>query len=140
MVRPDALAGRLGGDGAERRFIQAGDGVDLHYLRWSSGSAPARTAVIFLHGIASQRLVRRDGRRPLGAGRGGLCPDRRGSGRSGGPRGHLTRYERALDDVEAVVRLVADEHRGTPVFLAAWSWAAKLAVVYAELRPHRSPA
>jgi alpha-beta hydrolase superfamily lysophospholipase len=62
-------------------------------------------------------------------------PDRRGSGRSGGPRGHLARYERALEDVEQVVRLVAADHRGTPVFLAASSWAAKLAVVYAAQRP-----
>jgi alpha-beta hydrolase superfamily lysophospholipase len=62
-------------------------------------------------------------------------PDRRGSGRSGGPRGHLDRYERALDDVDHVVQLVASEHRGTPLFLAASSWAAKLAVVYAAQRP-----
>ena len=38
-------------------------------------------------------------------------------------------------DVEVVVRLVAAEHPGTPLFLAASSWAAKLAVVYAALRP-----
>jgi alpha-beta hydrolase superfamily lysophospholipase len=62
-------------------------------------------------------------------------PDRRGSGRSGGPRGHLERYGRALDDVEEMVRLVSSEHRTTPVFLAASSWAAKLAVVYAAQRP-----
>jgi pimeloyl-ACP methyl ester carboxylesterase len=31
--------------------------------------------------------------------------------------------------------LVAADHRGTPVFLAASSWAAKLAVVYAAQRP-----
>ena len=61
--------------------------------------------------------------------------DRRGSGRSGGPRGHLARYERALDDVEQLVRLVSSDHPGTPVFLAGSSWAAKLAVVYAAQRP-----
>ena len=62
-------------------------------------------------------------------------PDRRGSGRSGGPRGHLARYERDLDDVDYVVQLVASEHRGTPIFLAGSSWAAKLPVVYAAQRP-----
>src|SRR4029450_4159070 len=56
-------------------------------------------------------------------------------GRSGGPRGHLTRYERALDDVDHVVQFVASEHRGTPIFLAASSWAAKLAAAYAAQRP-----
>ena len=34
-----------------------------------------------------------------------------------------------------MVQLVASEHRGTPLFLAASSWAAKLAVVYAAQRP-----
>jgi alpha-beta hydrolase superfamily lysophospholipase len=63
------------------------------------------------------------------------APDRRGSGRSGGPRGHLDRYGRALDDVDELVRLVGSEHPGTPLFLAASSWAAKLAVVYAADRP-----
>jgi alpha-beta hydrolase superfamily lysophospholipase len=63
------------------------------------------------------------------------APDRRRSGRSGGPRGHLDRYERALDDVEEIVRLVSSEHVGTPLFLAASSWAANLAVVYAADRP-----
>ena len=63
------------------------------------------------------------------------APDRRGSGRSGGPRGHLDRYERALDDVDEMVRVVSAEHPGTPLFLAASSWAAKLGVVYAARRP-----
>jgi alpha-beta hydrolase superfamily lysophospholipase len=63
------------------------------------------------------------------------APGRRGSGRSGGRRGHLARYGRALDDVEEVMRLVSSGHVGTPVFLAASSWAAKFAVVYASLRP-----
>jgi alpha-beta hydrolase superfamily lysophospholipase len=63
------------------------------------------------------------------------APDRRGSGRSGGPRGHLDRYQRALDDVDEEVRLVSAEHSGIPVFLAASSWAAKLGVVYAARRP-----
>jgi alpha-beta hydrolase superfamily lysophospholipase len=34
-----------------------------------------------------------------------------------------------------MVRLVSSEHRTTPVYLAASSWAAKLAVVYAAQRP-----
>jgi acylglycerol lipase len=40
-----------------------------------------------------------------------------------------------MDDVEEMVRLVSSEHRRTPIFLAASSWAAKLAVVYAAQRP-----
>jgi alpha-beta hydrolase superfamily lysophospholipase len=124
-----------GGD-AERRFLIAGDGVRLHCLHWPSRQPPPWAVLVFLHGIASHAGwfaetaadLNRQGVEVYG-------PDRRGSGRSGGPRGHLDRYEQALDDVEQVVRLVAAEHPGTPVFVAASSWAAKLAVVYAARRP-----
>jgi acylglycerol lipase len=126
----------LAGRGAESRFLTASDGVNLHYLHWSSGRSPPWAVVIFLHGIASHAGwfaetaadLNRQGVEVYG-------PDRRGSGRSGGPRGHLERYGRALDDVEELVRRVASDHPGAPVFLAASSWAAKLGVVYAAQRP-----
>jgi len=124
-----------GGD-AERRFLTAADGVRLHCLHWRSQQPPPSAVLIFLHGIASHAGwfaetaadLNRQGVEVYGL-------DRRGSGRSGGPCGHLDRYEQALNDVEQVVRLVAAEHPGTPVFLAASSWAAKLAVVYVARRP-----
>src|SRR5215218_11476242 len=124
-----------GGD-AEHRFLTAGDGVRLHCLHWRSRQPPPSAVLVFLHGIASHAGwfgetaadLNRRGVEVYG-------PDRRGSCRSGGPRGHLDRYEQALDDVEQLMRLVAAEHPGTPVFVAASSWAAKLAVVYAAQRP-----
>ncbi len=126
----------MSGRGAESRFLTASDGVDLHYLRWSSGRSPPWAIIIFLHGIASHAGW--FGETAAELNRHGLAvygPDRRGSGRSGGPRGHLDGYGRALDDVGEMVRLVSSEHGTTPVFLAASSWAAKLAVVYAAQRP-----
>jgi acylglycerol lipase len=136
MVRADPSAGALAGRGAESRFLTASDGVDLHYLRWSSGRSPPRAAIIFLHGIASHAGWFGETAADLTSqGVAVYGPDRRGSGRSGGPRGHLERYGRALDDVEEMVRLVSSELRATPIFLAASSWAAKLAVVYAAERP-----
>jgi alpha-beta hydrolase superfamily lysophospholipase len=120
---------------AESHFLTADDGVRLHYLHWRSGRSPPSAVVVFLHGIASHAgwftetaaALNRQGVEVYGL-------DRRGSGRSGGPSGHLDRYERALDDVEQFVRLVASEHSGTPIFLAGSSWAAKFAVVYAAQR------
>jgi acylglycerol lipase len=136
MVRPDALAGVLGGSGAESRFLTADDGVRLRLLHWRSGRSPPWAVVIFLHGIASHAGWFGETAADLSnRGVAVYAPDRRGSGRSTGPRGHLTRYERALDDVEQVVQQVAAEHPVTPRFLAASSWAAKLAVVYAARRP-----
>jgi alpha-beta hydrolase superfamily lysophospholipase len=138
MTGPAADAEReaLGGGGAESRFLTASDGVDLHYLRWSAGRSPPWAVIVFLHGIASHagwfgETAADLNRQDVAV----YGPDRRGSGRGGGPRGHLERYDRALDDVEEMVRLVSSEHGPTPVFLAASSWAAKLAVVYAAQRP-----
>jgi acylglycerol lipase len=136
MVRADPSAGALAGRGAESRFLTASDGVNLHYLRWSSGRSPPWAAVVFLHGIASHAGW--FGETAVDLNSQGVAvygPDRRGSGRSGGPRGHLEHYGRALDDVEEMVRLVSSEQGTTPIFLAASSWAAKLAVVYAAQRP-----
>ena len=124
-----------GGD-AESRYLTAGDGVRLHCLHWRSGQSPPSAVVVFLHGIASHAGwfaetaadLNRHGVEVYGL-------DRRGSGRSGGPRGHLDRYERALDDVEQLVLLAAAEHPRVPLLLAASSWAAKLGVVYAAQRP-----
>jgi alpha-beta hydrolase superfamily lysophospholipase len=135
MVRADPTAGALAGRGAESRFLTASDGVNLHYLRWSSGRSPPWALLISLHGIASHAGW--FGETAADLNRQGVAvygPDRRGSGRSGGPRGHLERYGRALDDVEEMVRLVSSEHQTTPIFLAASSWAAKLGVVYAAKR------
>jgi alpha-beta hydrolase superfamily lysophospholipase len=136
MVRADPSAGALAGRGAESRFLTASDGVNLHYLRWFSGRSPPWAAIIFLHGIASHAGWFGETATDLNSqGVAVYGPDRRGSGRSGGPRGHLERYGRALDDVEEMVRLVSSEHGTTPIFLAASSWAAKLAVVYGAQRP-----
>jgi len=134
------MAGTLGGGDAVSRFIQASDGVQLHYLCWSGGRRLPWAVVVFLHGIASHAGWFGETAADLKQrGVAVYAPDRRGSGRSGGPRGHLDRYGRALDDIEQVVQLVASEHQGTPVFLAASNWAAKLAVVHAALRPAPLP-
>jgi acylglycerol lipase len=120
-----------GGD-AERRFLTAGDGVRLHCLHWRSPQSPPSAVLIFLHGIASHAGWFAETAADLNQhGVEVYGPDRRGSGRSGGPHGHLDRYDQALDDVE----LVAAEHPEVPIFLAASSWAAKLAVVYVAQRP-----
>ena len=123
-----------GGD-SESRFLTADDGMRLHYLRWRSGPSAPSAVVIFLHGIASHAGWFAETAAHLGHhGVEVYGLDRRGSGRSEGPGGHLDRYERVLDDVEQLVRLVCAEHPQVPVFLAASSWAAKLGVVYAAER------
>ena len=53
MARADELAGVLGGEKAESRFLTASDDVRLHHLYWSSRPSPPWAVLIFLHGIAS---------------------------------------------------------------------------------------
>ena len=132
----DAEQGTLDGGDAVSRRVRASDGVELHYLSWCGERSPPWAVIIFLHGIASHGGWFAETATDLATfGVAVYAPDRRGSGRSGGPRGHLDRYERALDDVDEMVRVVSAEHPGTPLFLAASSWAAKLGVVYTARRP-----
>jgi len=120
----------------ESCFIQASDGTELHYLRWTNLSLAPWAVVIFLHGIASHAGWFGETAAHLQErGVAVYAPDRRGSGLSGGRRGHLARYDRAIDDLDAMVSLVVAEQPDTPIFLAASSWAAKLGLVQAGRRP-----
>jgi alpha-beta hydrolase superfamily lysophospholipase len=112
--------------------MRMSDGVELHCVVWPPAQRPATAVVVFLHGIASHGAWFGETATWLAGHHVGVyAPDRRGSGRSGGRRGHLRRYERAVRDVEEIVRSAGAEHEGRPVFVAASSWSAKLAVVYA---------
>jgi alpha-beta hydrolase superfamily lysophospholipase len=62
------------------------------------------------------------------------APDRRGSGLSYGPRGHVPCYEQAVADAELFLDLATREQPGLPLFLAGSSWAAKLALAVAARR------
>jgi acylglycerol lipase len=127
----DPAGDELHGGDAGSRFLPARDGVELHLLHWPTARGPW-AVLVFLHGIASHGGWFATTAADLaGQGIAVYAPDRRGSGRSGGPRGHLDRYDQALEDLGLVLRMAAAEHPGTPVFLAASSWAAKLAVVHA---------
>jgi alpha-beta hydrolase superfamily lysophospholipase len=83
MARADEPAGVLGA-AAERRFLTASDGVNLHYLSWRSGRSPPWAVRIFLHGIASHAGWFGETAAHLNEHGGAVYgPDRRGSGRSG---------------------------------------------------------
>ncbi len=113
-----------------RARLTAIDGVPLHYRTWiPTGRRPA-ASLIFLHGIASHSAWFSETAVHL-ADRGiaVYAPDRRGSGLSGGPRGHVASYEQALDDLDLFRALAAKE--AAPIYLAGSSWAARLAIASA---------
>jgi alpha-beta hydrolase superfamily lysophospholipase len=128
----------FGGEEPDTRVIRASDGVELSVLTWTGERVAPWCVLVFLHGIASHGAWFSETATDLMTnGVAVYAPDRRGSGRSGGSRGHLDRFERAVTDVEEVVALAVSEHERLSVFVAASSWAAKLALVYAAGRPAR---
>lgn len=115
---------------ANRARLTALDGLPLHYRTWIPADRRPEASLLFLHGIASHGAWFAETAVHL-ADRGiaVYAPDRRGSGLSGGPRGHIPSYEQALDDLDLFRDLAAKE--GAPLFLAGSSWAAKLAIASA---------
>jgi len=110
MGHPAAAGATLPDGGPESRFLTATDGVRLHLLQWSGERPSPWAVVVYLHGIASHAGWFSETAAHLSdQGVTVYAPDRRGSGRSGGPRGHLDRYRRALDDAGQAVRLAAAE-------------------------------
>ena len=113
------------------RTILAAGGLRLSCRFWAPTEGSACAALVYIHGIASHAGWFADTAAVLAeAGVAVYGPDRRGSGLSDGPRGHVARYETLFDDLHAVLRIVRADWPGVPVFLAASSWGAKLAVPF----------
>ncbi len=118
-------------------YLAASDGTRLHCRRWLPPRGEARATLLFLHGIASHGGWFAETAALLAA-RGivAYAPDRRGSGFSFGPRGHLSSYERAAADAERFLDLTIREQPSRPLFLAGSSWAARVALAVAARRQH----
>ncbi len=81
----------------EHLYLTARDGVLLQGHRWLPEQRNANAALIFLHGIASHGAWFAETAAFLAEhGIAVYAPDRRGSGLSGGPRGHIARYGQAV--------------------------------------------
>jgi acylglycerol lipase len=118
------------------RWIQSDDGVVLHERWWPI--IDARVVMVFVHGIASHGGWFTETAEQLAADDVAVvAPDRRGSGLSHGPQGHVPSFERAIADVDAAVIRAQHAYPDVPVVLGASSWAAKLAVVYGASAPAR---
>jgi len=137
LTRPGGptVEGRPGHVARRARLIAA-DGVSLHYRAWVPADRRPAATLLFLHGIAGHGAWFAETAVHL-ADRGVAvyAPDRRGSGLSGGPRGHIPNCQQALDDVDLVRDLAATEQPGAPVFLAGSGWAARLAIAGAARAP-----
>lgn len=117
---------------ATRARLAATDGISLHYRAWRPTARPVSGALVFVHGIASHSAWFAQTAGFLASrGIAVYAPDRRGSGLSGGTRGHADTVRQLLQDLDLMVSHVEAELPAVPLFLAGSSWSAKLALAYA---------
>ena len=116
----------------EARPILAADGVCLACRVVPARGPAPRANVVYLHGIQSHggwyvdtaaELARR--------GYAVYLPDRRGSGRSGGVRGHFAGWDQLVDDVRRVVDSARRDAPERPVVLVGGCWGARPAMAFA---------
>ncbi|MET9416912.1 alpha/beta fold hydrolase [Streptomyces klenkii] len=86
--------------------LTASDGTELALHRWAP-QGPPTAAVFYVHGIQSHAgWLFETGPELAGRGLAVFALDRRGSGTSGGPRGHLPSVAQILDDYTKAVTAV----------------------------------
>lgn len=110
------------------------DGVAVHLSDYPTDGSD-RPVILSTHGLQSHAgWYEWSGRFLQSRGYPVWFFDRRGSGRSDGPRGHVRSADRLLADVRAIRRLAAEE-TGRPVVLMGVCWAAKLLAASAAESP-----
>ena len=102
-------------------LIPGARGDDLFRREWLPSERP-ECVVVLVHGLA-EHSGRYEGMGAWLAERGCAVQayDHLGHGRSAGVRGHLRRFSHYLDDLEVVLRFVADRHPDSPRFLVGHS-------------------
>jgi alpha-beta hydrolase superfamily lysophospholipase len=114
--------------------IEAADGTLLAYRRFEPTGA-GRAALIHLHGIQSHGLWYEETAATLAErGFAVYLTDRRGSGASGGVRGHAASHNQLIEDVHRFRALAAEQHPDLPIFLLGCCWGAKPALATALAR------
>ena len=97
--------------------LNAPDGTSLVFDAYET--ARPKAAVLFLHGWSDHAgRWASTGRRLQAAGFAAYLLDLRGHGRSGGPRGHLSRFSQLLGDLQAFRRAVRLRTEAPQVLLA----------------------
>ncbi len=113
--------------------LLAPDGTALHYEAYEPGEPTA--ALLFAHGWSDHGgRWAHVGERLRGAGVAAYLLDGRGHGRSGGRRGHLSRFSQLLGDLQAFRRVVR-LRTNAPQVLLGHSFGGLLVLRYLETQP-----
>ena len=122
-----------------QKFI-ATDGTEIFYQRRLPAVPRPRAVILLVHGLGEhsdrynhlfQRLV------PEGYAFYG--PDHRGFGRSGGPRGHVTRFEQYVGDLKQLNTVMDEELPGIPKVIYGHSMGGLITLSYAMAHPGDFP-
>jgi lysophospholipase len=115
--------------------FHAPDGTALVFDAYEPTDLPARAAVLLLHGWSDHAgRWATAGARLRDAGLAAYLVDLRGHGRSGGRRGHLSRFSQLLGDLQAFRRAVR-ERSAAPQVLLGHSFGGLVALRYLETQP-----
>src|SRR5947208_2214211 len=118
--------------------LTAPDGTLLVYDMYEA--AAPRAAILALHGWADHAGRWRDvGERLCAAGYSTYVLDLRGHGRSGGRRGHLSRFSQLLGDLQALRRAVR-RRQDVPQVLVGHGFGGLVVLRYLETQPGEPPA
>jgi alpha-beta hydrolase superfamily lysophospholipase len=110
--------------------VGARDGLPLHLYCWPPAGAP-RGVLLATHGHGEYTLKYTHVAEALNAGGYAYCGyDTRGHGRSGGPRGHVPRYEAFLSDLHQVREAVEEMFPALPLFLLGHSLGGQITLAY----------
>lgn len=120
-------------------FLAVRDGTKLFYRRWHA-SDPQAPVLVLLHGLGAHSGWFIDmGSALCARGVTVYANDHRGFGRSEGPRGHVTRYQTYLDDLEALLAEIARREPGRGTSLLGHSMGGLFAL-YLAAADSRHPA
>jgi alpha-beta hydrolase superfamily lysophospholipase len=113
----------------------AGSEGTVHYERWQPAEPPQRL-VLIVHGYAEYGARYAHVARVLvEQGAAVYAPDHIGHGMSDGERALITDFEHVVDDLRALVDIVADEHPPTPLVIIGHSMGGLLAARFAQQYP-----
>lgn len=115
------------------------DQQSIYTRRWTPLQESVRAAIVLVHGLG-EHCARYDHVAAFFAEQ-GLATfgfDHRGHGRSGGKRGHIPSYERAMQDIDHFLEEARRAYPDAPLFLYGHSMGGNMVLYYALARQPRN--
>jgi acylglycerol lipase len=106
-------------------------GIEIHWQAWLPEESP-RGAVVIAHGVSEHAdRYSHVAARLTGEAYAVYALDHRGHGRSGGHRAMIDRLDRAVEDLDTLIRMAGGDHPQLKLFLLGHSMGGAISVEYA---------